>query len=304
MSFGENLQFLRRRRELTQEELAEQLNVSRQSVSKWESDAAYPEMDTIIKLCDLFFCDMDTLLRGDVSRLFGTDTAGYDRHMNAFARAIAAGVALILGGITLLLLVYGWWGSDRSSLAGTLLFLGMLTVAVAIFIASGMNHNCFVKKHPAIEPFYSPEQIDRFDRQFPILIAGPVALIFLGVLCTVAFALVEAPAGWSSDRWDTFGAAALLLCITVAAAILTWAGIQKSKYDISAYNREQAPTPEQKQRSQRTGALWGCSMVGATAVYVGLGLALDLWDQAWVIYPVAALICVAVTIFLNRDQEA
>ena len=40
MSFGENLQFLRRRRELTQEELAEQLNVSRQSVSKWESEVS------------------------------------------------------------------------------------------------------------------------------------------------------------------------------------------------------------------------------------------------------------------------
>lgn len=64
MSFGENLQFLRRQRNMTQEGLAEQLEVSRQSVSKWESDAAYPEMDTIIELCDLFSCDMDTLLRG------------------------------------------------------------------------------------------------------------------------------------------------------------------------------------------------------------------------------------------------
>ena len=92
MTFGENLQFLRKRSGLTQEALAEQMEVSRQSVSKWESDSAYPEMDAIIRLCGLFSCDMDTLLRGDVSRRFGEDAAAYNRHMNAFSAAIAAGV--------------------------------------------------------------------------------------------------------------------------------------------------------------------------------------------------------------------
>ena len=45
MTFGENLQFLRKLRGMTQEDLAEKMDVSRQSVSKWESNAAYPEMD-------------------------------------------------------------------------------------------------------------------------------------------------------------------------------------------------------------------------------------------------------------------
>lgn len=48
MSLGENLQFLRKRNDITQEQLAEKLNVSRQSVSKWESDTAYPEMDKLL----------------------------------------------------------------------------------------------------------------------------------------------------------------------------------------------------------------------------------------------------------------
>ena len=47
MSLSENLQFLRQRRGVTQEQLAEELDVSRQSVSKWESGVSYPEMDTI-----------------------------------------------------------------------------------------------------------------------------------------------------------------------------------------------------------------------------------------------------------------
>ena len=48
MSLGENLQFLRKKNNITQEQLAEQLDVSRQSVSKWESDSSYPEMDKLL----------------------------------------------------------------------------------------------------------------------------------------------------------------------------------------------------------------------------------------------------------------
>lgn len=296
MSFGENLQFLRKRRSMTQEELAEQLSVSRQSVSKWESNTAFPEMDTILTLCDLFSCDMDTLLRGDASRRFGADTAGYDRHMNGFARAIAAGVALVLGGVTLITVLVGL-GDDGS--AGALIFLALLIAAVAVFIVSGINHGAFTKKHPVIIPFYTQEQIDRYDRRFPLLIAFPVALILLGVLATTALSLYAPPAGLAQEQWDGWAASALLLAIAIAVPVLTWAGIQKAKYDVAGYNRENAPTPEDK----RIQALWGCSMVGVTAVYVGLGLGLDLWDRAWVIYPVAALVCVAVTIFLRRNSE-
>lgn len=67
MSFGQNLQCLRKmRNKMTQEELAERLSVSRQTVSKWELDIAYPELDKIIDLCTLFSCTMDELVRGDL----------------------------------------------------------------------------------------------------------------------------------------------------------------------------------------------------------------------------------------------
>ena len=68
MGFGQNLQFLRKmRNKMTQEELAEKLGVSRQTVSKWELDAVYPEMDKVIELCKLFSCTMDELVRGDMN---------------------------------------------------------------------------------------------------------------------------------------------------------------------------------------------------------------------------------------------
>lgn len=63
MTIGEKLQKLRKARGLTQEELAAQVGVSRQSLSKWESDGALPDTANIILLADLFGVSTDYLLR-------------------------------------------------------------------------------------------------------------------------------------------------------------------------------------------------------------------------------------------------
>lgn len=63
MTLGEKLSKLRKERGYTQEELADLLHVSRQAVSKWESDAAYPETDKLIQLGKLYDCSMDYLLK-------------------------------------------------------------------------------------------------------------------------------------------------------------------------------------------------------------------------------------------------
>ena len=86
MAFSDNLQFLRARAGVTQEQLAEQLKVSRQSVSKWESGASFPEMETLLRICDLYDVNLDTLLRGSVEDSQVSDTARYDHFMNRFAR--------------------------------------------------------------------------------------------------------------------------------------------------------------------------------------------------------------------------
>ena len=61
-NFSENLKKIRKDNNLSQEQLAEELGVSRQSISKWESASAYPEMDKIIALCDKF--DIDAKVQG------------------------------------------------------------------------------------------------------------------------------------------------------------------------------------------------------------------------------------------------
>lgn len=67
MYFGTNLQFLRRRGSMTQEKLAQHLDVSRQAVSKWESGETVPEISTLLLLSELFQCTLDELLRQDLS---------------------------------------------------------------------------------------------------------------------------------------------------------------------------------------------------------------------------------------------
>lgn len=62
MTTGEKIAMLRRRKNITQEQLAEILGVSRQSVSRWEVDQAFPETEKLIRLAGLFSCSIDFLL--------------------------------------------------------------------------------------------------------------------------------------------------------------------------------------------------------------------------------------------------
>ena len=73
MTLGEKLSKLRKEYNYTQEQLADILGVTRQSISKWESDIAYPETDKLVKLGKLFDCSMDYLLNEDVTEKQGTE---------------------------------------------------------------------------------------------------------------------------------------------------------------------------------------------------------------------------------------
>ena len=73
MTLGERICQYRVRRRLSQQEVAEKLEVSRQSVSKWETDGAVPELDKLVKLCELFEVSLDGLVRGEEPRPEGTD---------------------------------------------------------------------------------------------------------------------------------------------------------------------------------------------------------------------------------------
>ena len=66
MKFGDNLKKVRKLKKLSQEDLAEKVGVSRQSVSKWETGDAYPEMNNILELCKIFHCKINDLVNDSI----------------------------------------------------------------------------------------------------------------------------------------------------------------------------------------------------------------------------------------------
>jgi len=62
LNFKENLKKLRKEKNISQEQLAEKLNISRQAISKWESGKAYPDIDNLILLRDIFNVSLDELM--------------------------------------------------------------------------------------------------------------------------------------------------------------------------------------------------------------------------------------------------
>ncbi len=73
MKFGENLKLIRKNKNMSQDELAEKVNVTRQSVSKWENGEAYPEMNNILELCKIFNCKINDLVHTDMSDIASLD---------------------------------------------------------------------------------------------------------------------------------------------------------------------------------------------------------------------------------------
>lgn len=67
MYLGSNIKFLRKQQQITQEQLAEKMNVSRQAVSRWEADEVIPELDKLIDLSKIFFCKLDALVLEDLA---------------------------------------------------------------------------------------------------------------------------------------------------------------------------------------------------------------------------------------------
>lgn len=67
MSLGTNIQYLRKINKLTQEQFAEKMGVTRQTVSRWESDEVTPELNKLVEVCSAFSCKLDELVRDNMS---------------------------------------------------------------------------------------------------------------------------------------------------------------------------------------------------------------------------------------------
>jgi len=88
MTLGEKIARQRKELNYTQEQLADILGVSRQSISKWESDIAYPETDKLIELGKLFDCSMDYLLKEETTEKDGVQTSGFTEKVEEIRRKV------------------------------------------------------------------------------------------------------------------------------------------------------------------------------------------------------------------------
>lgn len=87
MSLGKNIQYLRKQKKITQEQLAEIMSVSRQTISRWEAEEIIPELNKLIALSDLFACKLDALVKADMldcEKIYSEVTI---KRVNAFSMA-------------------------------------------------------------------------------------------------------------------------------------------------------------------------------------------------------------------------
>jgi Predicted transcriptional regulators len=112
MNFNEKLQILRKEKSITQEELAEKLNVSRQAISKWESGQTMPEINKIIELAKIYGVSLDDILIDKEQeideKIFDTQNEITVKSKRSIAVMIMEAVLLGLGvsGISILYILY------------------------------------------------------------------------------------------------------------------------------------------------------------------------------------------------------
>jgi len=289
--FAANLTRLRTTRSMTQEQLAERLGVSRQSVSKWESGICLPELATLDTLCGLFGVTLDDLLRGSVVDRDEAALAAYDSEYNRFAAVVSAGIAAILAGVTASAALSAAGRSEQ--MMALALFLGVI-VGTVLLVTGGIQHDAFEKRHPCADVFYPDAQIEAYERIFPWLMAGPIALILSGLVLAYFF---------TGTKGELFAGALFMAIVTVAVAILAWGGIQKAKYEDPEQARRKHDDPGFANRQNLIGKLCGVLWILAVLGYLLWGFLADGWGKGWVLFVAAALLSGVIGVVFSREGD-
>ena len=313
MILADKLIELRTKNGWSQEELAEQLGVSRQAVSKWESGASIPDLDKIIRLSSIFGVSTDYLLKDeiersepqcdepetDAERIVTVEEANefMDLRAEASGRTAAATALCILSPVCLIQLAgLAEAGRMDESLAdgvGTAVLLAIVAVAVAVFILCGLK----LKKYEFMEKesfslAYGVNGIVGKRREMHEgaarrqLVTG-VTLCIVGVI-----PLILAGALGASDY----------VCITCTNVMLAFIAlgvyaIIRSTFVTAGFDKllQQGDyTEDNKRRERRLSFLPGAYWCVATAVYLFWSFRTDSWNQTWIVWPVAGVLYAAV----------
>lgn len=223
MSLSDNLRALRKQKGYSQEQLAERLNVSRQAVSKWESDNGYPEMESLIILSDLFECTIDDLLKNDLTQHNPTAKQAYDKHYSLIAKAYTFGVVSILLGVCAYLFAEIYFSENtKSEFIGEIIFLFFVLIGVITFVYFGMKDSHFKNSHSEITDYYTDSQRSEFNQTYSLSIATGVGVILFAVVLQI---LIE------NLYNENLANGLFMVFVTIAVGIFVYFGTLKSKYD-------------------------------------------------------------------------
>nr|WP_278758974.1 helix-turn-helix transcriptional regulator [Bifidobacterium catenulatum] len=231
MSFKENLQYLRGSRNMTQEQLAMLLGVSRQAISKWESEKAYPEMDKLLMLCDMFGVTLDDLVMGDVRASAGCGGAGRV-DLAADTDGVAASVGVADAAVGAVPGVIGFAASQVAgmSVSGESDAQGAKTgVQLSVSPESDTRDGTDI---PQSVPRHIGQDVVGYDshmRRFAWLIAIGVAAIILGVAVGMLFSPEGSVLGPSPVN-DVLVTVCTLVGTIVGLALLIPAGIMHGDF--------------------------------------------------------------------------
>lgn len=309
---------------MTQEHLAEKLDVSRQTISKWESDACYPEIDKLLQLCSIFGCTSDEILCGDLdqgtsefetepetyaadSTLISEDihekTAErtlpkhlpekeeYDLYIKKFALSMAFGVFIVLLSVSALLFLQSRGVNDGISVAVMLLLIAIATV---IFIIKGIDYDRFKSEFTEIPDFYSQEERKKASKALAYFISAGLIMVLFGII----FLIVTDETGHNvSESSEMLHTSVFMLCIGIASFLFVFSGIYHDRLETTEQKRKKAESEKNKRNFS------GAIMLTATAVYLVLGFCFNLWHPGWLVFPVGGILCGIIECITGSNKE-
>lgn len=324
MILADKIITLRKSNGWSQEDLAEKLNISRQSVSKWESGASIPDLDKIVKLSSLFNVSTDYLLKDEMEEITFSesdipvegskvrnisieDANDFLKVSKNFAKNIGLGVVLcVLSPICLLLLAglseYKNAGITENMAAGigVSILLIMVAVGVVLFILNGIRYG---NKYEYLEKeelalAYGVQGVAKkgkedFAGTFSICIAVGVVLCILGVVP------VCAAYGMGAGEFVCVCCVCILLAMVACGVYLfIWSGIIYGSFEKLLQEGEY--TPENKRFNHKISYIAGAYWCLVVAIYLAVSFRKDSWDTSWVIWPVAGVLYGAIHRILRQ----
>ena len=273
MSFRDNLIHLRATHNMTQEQLAMLLGVSRQAVTKWEAEKSYPEMDKLLKLCQVFNCTLDDLVQGDLTSTEPTiavkpapafpaqDIFGYDTEMRNMAWHTALGIALLILATALSLPFLSandpaanplfTLPENIAAALGTLVIFIGIAALLALVIPAALSYSHFIKEHPFIEDFYTKEDKAKARTSFCYELIGGIVCIFIGICAVILFsnspgdaldAIGDLPHGGNSE--NIFGVSIMLALIAAGVFFIIHGSMLLARTNVAQYNLKAAEVLE------------------------------------------------------------